>query len=87
MALAKIDYDAQAAEEAFTRLRASFQGGGPLPKDDAWAAVHSVAVYAAIAQAHALERIAQALEALHRDYLPEPDSLKRTSPTHTVKKP
>lgn len=64
MTLAKKDYDAQAAEEAFTRLRASFQGGHPAPKDDAMAGMVSVIVYAAVAQANALDEIAKEMKAI-----------------------
>jgi len=58
MTLAKKDYDAQAAEEAMNRYVAFLQEHGAPTDDNALSSLTAVAVYAQIAQAHALESLA-----------------------------
>lgn len=62
MALAKVDYDAQAAEEAWTRLLKHIHDGPPPAIGESTGGLLSVLCFAAIAQAHALEAIVKKLD-------------------------
>lgn len=64
MALAKRDYDAQAAEEAFTRLR-KWMDNPPGPMvGESTGGLLAVLCYAMIAQAHAMEDIARSVASI-----------------------
>lgn len=86
MALAKKDYDAQAAEEAFTRFRSQLQGGAPPVVGESTGALLACLAYAAIAQAHALEEIAKAAKEVADHFASKNDGGYTAPPTPTGKK-